>query len=182
MRSGRALIYPVYKGTYERASDLQSDVQNTSNLYRDHVIAWSRDIGRAIDYIETRPDIDADRLAYLGFSWGGAMGPIMTAIEKRFRTGIFFVGGLGMQDVQPMADPFNFLPRVTIPTFMFNGRYDSFFPVDTAIMPFYDNLGTPEADKQLTLTDANHFIAAYNADQLIRETLDWLDKYLGPVE
>ena len=181
LRSGRALVYPVYKGTYDRKTDMRSDVQSASNLYRDHVIAWSKDLGRAIDYVETRDDINIDRLAYLGFSWGGAMGPIMAAMEERFKTAVFFVGGLMMQDVQPMADPFNFLPRVTIPTFMFNGRYDSFFPVDTAIMPFYETLGTPEADKKLTVTDANHFIAAYNANQLISETLDWLDRYLGPV-
>jgi formylglycine-generating enzyme required for sulfatase activity len=182
LRSGRALVYPVYKGTYERGSELVSDIQDTSNLYRDHVIAWTQDIGRAIDYLETRDDIDADRLAYLGFSWGGALGPIMTAVEQRFRTGIFFVGGLMMQSAQPMADPFNFLPRVTIPTFMFNGRYDSFFPLDTSIRPFYENLGTPDADKKLVVTDSNHFVAAYSANQLISEALDWMDKYLGPVE
>jgi len=182
VRSGRALIYPVYKGTYERRSDMQSDLQEASNLYRDHVIAWSKDIGRTIDYLETRSDIDTERLAYLGFSWGGAMGPVMTAVEQRFRTGVFIVGGLMMQDVQPMADPFNFLPRVTIPTLMFNGRYDSFFPLDTSIMPFYDNLGTLAADKKLVVTDSNHFVGAYNANQLMSETLDWLDEYLGPVE
>lgn len=182
LRSGRALVYPVYKGTYERGSELVSDIQDTSNLYRDHVIAWTQDIGRAIDYLETRDDIDADRLAYLGFSWGGALGPIMTAVEQRFRTGIFFVGGLMMQSAQPMADPFNFLPRVTIPTFMFNGRYDSFFPLDTSIQPFYENLGTPDADKKLVVTDSNHFVAAYSANQLISEALDWMDKYLGPVK
>ncbi|NCF72375.1 MAG: SUMF1/EgtB/PvdO family nonheme iron enzyme [Gammaproteobacteria bacterium] len=182
LRSGRAIIYPVYKGTYERRSDLRSDIQDSSNLYRDHVIAWSRDVGRTIDYLETRDDIDTKRLAYLGFSWGGAMGPIMTAMEPRFKTSVFFVGGLMMQDVQPMADPFNFLPRVSIPTFMFNGRYDSFFPVDTSIQPFYDNLGTPAADRKLVITDSNHFVAAYSANRLISETLDWLDKYLGVVE
>ena len=182
LRSGRALVYPVYKGTFERGDDLRSDVQNTSNLYRDHVIAWANDLSRSIDYLETRDDLDKNRLAYLGFSWGGAMGPIMTAIEPRLKTGIFFVGGLMMQGVQPMADPFNFLPRVTIPIFMFNGRYDSFFPLDTAIRPFYENLGTPEADKKLVITDSNHFVAAYSANQLISETLDWLDKYLGKVK
>jgi dienelactone hydrolase len=182
LRSGRALVYPIYKGTYERASNLRSDVQDTSNLYRDHVIAWAQDIGRAIDYVETRDDIDADRLAYLGFSWGAALGPIMTAVEERFKVGVFFVAGLMMQDVQPMADPFNFLPRVTIPIFMFNGRYDSFFPLETAILPFFENLGTPDADKKLTITDSNHFVAAYSNNQLISETLDWLDKYLGVVE
>jgi formylglycine-generating enzyme required for sulfatase activity/predicted esterase len=182
LRSGRALVYPVYKGTYERGSDLRSDIQDASNLYRDHVIAWAQDLGRTIDYLETRDDIDKGRLAYLGFSWGGAMGPVMTAVEQRFKTGIFFVGGLMMQDVQPMADPFNFLPRVTIPIFMLNGKYDSFFPIDTAIQPFYDHLGTPEADKKLVITNSNHFVGAYSANRLISETLDWMDKYLGPVE
>ena len=177
-----AIVYPEYKGTYERRSKLRSDVQDTSNLYREHVIAWSRDLSRAIDYLETRDDIDTGRLAYLGFSWGGAMGPVMVAVEERLKTAVFFVGGLMMQDVQPMADPFNFLPRVTVPVFMFNGRYDSFFPLESAIRPFFAHLGTPAADKKLTVTDSNHFVAAYSANQLISETLDWLDKYLGPVE
>jgi hypothetical protein len=65
---------------------------------------------------------------------------------------------------------------------MFNGRYDSFFPLETSVMPMYENLGTPEANKKLTVTDANHFVAAYNLNQMISESLDWLDNYLGTVE
>lgn len=182
IRSGRALVYPVYKGTYTRNGGLASDVQSDSNQYRDFVIAWRKDLGRAIDYLSTRDDIDTARLAYLGFSWGGAMSPIMMALEDRFKAAVLYVPGLMMQEVQPVADPFNFLPRVKIPVFMFNGRYDSFFPLETSIKPFFDNLGTPEADKKLTVTDANHFVAAYNGNQLIQESLEWLDKYLGPVK
>ena len=106
----------------------------------------------------------------------------MTAMEPRLKASILQVGGLMMQDVQPVADPFNYLPRVTIPTLMLNGRYDSFFPLESSIMPFYENLGTPEADRKIIVTDANHFVGAYNADLVIAETLAWLDRYLGPVE
>ena len=81
-----------------------------------------------------------------------------------------------------MADPFNVLPRVTMPIFMFNGRYDSFFALNTSIQPFYDNLGTRETDKKLIVTDPNHFVTACNANQLISETLNWLDKYPGPAK
>ncbi|RLA27891.1 MAG: hypothetical protein DRR11_17535, partial [Gammaproteobacteria bacterium] len=182
LRSGRALIYPIYKGTYDRASDLNSDIQDETNLYRDHVIAWAQDIGRSIDYLETRQDIDMDRLAYYGISWGGAMSPIMTAIESRFKAAVIMVGGLMMQSVQPMADPFNFLPRVTLPILMFNGKYDSFFPLETSIEPFFATLGTPDADKKIVVTDSNHFVLAYSSNLAIRELLDWLDRYVGPVE
>ena len=182
LRSGRALVYPIYKGTWERQSDIQSDVQDDSNLYRDHVIAWGKDLRRSVDYLETRPDIDADRLGYMGISWGSAMAPIMTAVEPRVKASVLVVGGLMMQAVQPVADPFNYLPRVTIPTLMLNGRYDSFFPLETSIMPFYENLGTPEADRKIIVTDANHFVTAYDANLAIAESLDWLDRYLGPVE
>ena len=42
-------MFPVFKGTYERGDDLKSDYPNTSVSYRDHVIAWSKDLGRSID-------------------------------------------------------------------------------------------------------------------------------------
>jgi hypothetical protein len=43
VKSGRAVIFPVYKGTFERGDDLKSDYPNTTSSYRDHVIAWSKD-------------------------------------------------------------------------------------------------------------------------------------------
>jgi pimeloyl-ACP methyl ester carboxylesterase len=146
------------------------------------VIAWARDLNRTIDYLETREDIDAGRLAYFGISWGSAIGAIMTAVEPRIKASVLIVGGLMMQDVQPMADPFNFLPRVTIPTLMINGRYDSFFPLETSIKPFFETIGTNAVDKKIIVTDANHFVLTYNAKLVIGETLNWLDHYLGPVD
>jgi len=64
IRSGRAVMFPVYKGTFERDDDLKSDYPNTSSSWRDHVVAWSKDLGRSIDYLETRPEIDRSKLAY----------------------------------------------------------------------------------------------------------------------
>jgi cephalosporin-C deacetylase-like acetyl esterase len=182
VRSGRAILYPIYKGTYERGSDLKSDVQDETNLYRDHVIAWAKDLSRSIDYLASRADIDTTRLAYFGISWGGAMGPIMTALEPRFDASVLVVGGLAMQATQPMVDPFSFLPRVTVPTLMLNGRYDSFFPVESSQKPFFNHLGTSAKDKKIIITDANHFVMSFEANLAIRETLDWLDRYLGKVQ
>jgi len=67
MRSARALLYPVYKGTYERREDV--DITKPSSR-RDKVIQWSRDLQRSLDYLETRDDFDPERVAYYGLSRG----------------------------------------------------------------------------------------------------------------
>jgi len=94
---------------------------------------------------------------------------------------VIIVGGLLMQDVQPMADPFHFLPRVRQPTVMINARWDSFYPLETAGRPFFDNLGAPENQRKLVIIDANHGVLSYARDQVVGEALAWLDEYLGPV-
>ena len=82
LRSGRAILFPMYKGTFERGT-LWNGYQDETNFYREHVIHWSKDIGRSLDYLETRSDITMDRLGYFGLSWGAATAPIMIAIEPR---------------------------------------------------------------------------------------------------
>jgi formylglycine-generating enzyme required for sulfatase activity/dienelactone hydrolase len=181
VRGGRAVVFPIFKGTFERETELRSDIQDESNGYRDHVIAWTKDLRRSIDYLATRDDIAVDRLAYLGISWGGAVAPIMTALEERIRTVVIWVGGLLMQDVQPVADPFHFLPRVNQPTLMLSARWDSFYPLETAQRPFFDNLGVSEEDRKMVVVDASHGILSYERNLVVQETLDWLDRYLGPV-
>jgi len=181
LRSGRAVAFPVYKGTFERGTELKSDIQDMSNFWRDHVIAWTKDFRRSVDYLDTRGDIDTDRLAFVGVSWGGAVAPMMVALEDRIRAVVIIVGGLLMQDTQPMADPFHFLPHVRQPTVMINARWDSFYPLETAGRPFFDNLGTPQDQKELVIIDANHGVLSYARDRVVGEALGWLDEYLGPV-
>ena len=87
-------------------------------------------------------------------------------------------GGFYLQRTLPEADQINFVSRVTIPTLMLNGRYDFFLPIDTAQIPAFQLLGTPAQDKRHVLYDAGHDIPR---TELIREVLNWLDRYLGPV-
>ena len=35
---------------------------------------WSIDLGRSIDYLETRPDFDTQQVAFYGISFGAADG------------------------------------------------------------------------------------------------------------
>jgi formylglycine-generating enzyme required for sulfatase activity/dienelactone hydrolase len=174
LKSGRAILYPVYKGTYQRSDSLFTDIQDTSNFYRDHVIMWAKDLRRGIDYLETRPEVSTEHLAYYGVSWGGAMGALMPAVEPRIRVSVLYVAGLDFERARPEVDPVNFLPRIRIPTLMLNGRYDFFFPVETSQVPMYRLLGTPPDQKRHVVEDGSHFVAR---TRLIQETLTWLDKY-----
>jgi hypothetical protein len=62
---------------------------------------------------------------------------------------------------------------------MLNGRYDEGFPIDASARPLLRWLGTPDADKKLVIFEAGH--ADFPRRDEVRETLDWLDKYLGAV-
>jgi len=128
---------------------------------------------------ETREDIDADKLAYFGLSWGGAMGAIMPAVEKRIKASVLVVAGLLFQRSLPEVEPVNFLPRIKTPVLMLNGKYDFFFPYETAQLPFYTLLGTPRESKKLYVSDGGHTVPWTS---LVKETLAWLDRYLGSVE
>jgi len=178
VKSGRALIVPIYKGTYERHDDLKHVSPNESILYKDHVIYWGKDIGRTIDYLETRKDIKADKIAYLGFSWGGRMGGIYPAVEKRLKVVVLNVGGLTMEKSLPEVDAINYLPRITQPVLMLNGKYDMFFPLEISQKPMFNLLGTPQNDKKMVVYESGHMVPP---NDYIKETLAWLDTYLGPV-
>lgn len=179
LKSGRALLYPIYKGTHERHDDLKSDLQEETVFYKDHVIMWRKDIGRTIDYLETRPDIKADKIAFLGWSWGGFLGGIYPAIEKRIKAVVLNVGGMEMHKALPEADQLNFLPRVKQPVLMLNGKHDMYFPVETSQKPMFDLLGTPKQDKKIIIYESGHLVPRTD---FVKETLFWYDKYLGPVK
>ena len=179
LKSGRAIMRPIYKSTFERSDELQSDLPDESVFYKDHLIMWRKDIGRSIDYLETRKDIQLDKLGYLGWSWGGYMGGVMPAVEKRIKVVVLNVGGMVMDKSLPEADQLNYLPRVTQPVLMLNGKYDMFFPVETSQKPMFNFLGTPKENKKIIIYDAGHLVPRTD---FVKETLLWYDKYLGPVQ
>jgi len=77
------------------------------------------------------------------------------------------------------VDAINFIGRVKIPVIMLNGKYDNYFPVETSQKPMFSLFGTPPTQKKYVLYETGHFVPR---NQLIKESLDWLDKYLGPVK
>jgi dienelactone hydrolase len=181
MKSGRAVLFPIYKGTFERRDEIKpgGPAGNPPAVWRDHIIAWSKDLGRSLDYLETRKDIDNAKVAYFGYSLGGSVASVLLAVEKRFKAAVLSSGGCYFKRALPEADITNFVTRVKIPVLMLNGRYDHWFPVESGQLTIFRRLGTPDQDKKHLIYEAGH--AAVPHREEVRETLDWLDKYLGPV-
>jgi tRNA A-37 threonylcarbamoyl transferase component Bud32/dienelactone hydrolase len=178
-KSGRAVLYPVYKSTFDRQDDFNASSPVDGHLFADHVVMWAKDLSRSIDYLETRNDIDADKIAYFGYSWGSTLGGILAAVETRIKASVLLVAGLDALRCLPEVDPIHYLPRVTTPMLLLNGRYDFFYPYETSQIPFFELIGTRAEDKKLFLAESSHNVPRTD---LIRETLAWLDRYLGPVE
>jgi hypothetical protein len=63
---------------------------------------------------------------------------------------------------------------------MIGGRYDFIQPLETNQMPLFRLLGASEKDKRLALFDTGHVV--WPGPEMIKEVLDWLDRYLGPVK
>ena len=179
IKSGRAVLFPVYKGTFERGGGPKPIYwPNTSSTYRDNVIFWSKDLSRSIDYLETRSDININKLAYEGYSWGAAMGALLPAVETRFKALVLIAPGFYLQERLPEVDQVNFAPRVKSPVLMLNGRFDFIWPPAISQEPMFRLLGTPTEDKRRVVYDTGHDIPR---TEMIKESLNWLDRYLGPV-
>ena len=91
LRAGRAVVFPVFSGTLERGP---SPYRLPINQERERALRWPKDLGQTIDYLETRPDIDARRLGFYGLSSGAMYGVCLIALEHRFKAAAFSSGGL----------------------------------------------------------------------------------------
>jgi predicted esterase len=179
LKSGRAVAFPIFDGTFERGQAVFDPNRSTLSR-RDALIHNVKDLRRSLDYLETRADIDREALAYYGYSWGASAGIVSLAHEPRIGVAVLYVGfvpdpGRSPYKEHPEVDPVNALPRVHVPVLLLNGEFD------TAIPPGGDQrvlelLGTPQVDQRHVIAPSGHFVPR---ETLIRETLDWLDTYLG---
>ena len=178
VQSGRAVLYPVYQDTYERR--FRRGLPG-ANQAIDLSIQRSRDLGRSLDYLDTRPDIAHDRIAYLGVSMGSAEGVMYaTLAQDRLATVVFLDGGYFLGKAPPGGDQADFAPRMKKPVLMVNGRYDFTFSYEKSQLPFFRMLGTPDSSKRHVVLETPHDVLALRP-ALVSAVLGWLDRYLGVV-
>jgi eukaryotic-like serine/threonine-protein kinase len=173
VRSGRAVLYPVYDYTFERRRPQPPG----SSGARDRNVTWGKEFFGAVDYVESRPDVDKSRLGYYSLSLGAFFGPIPVALEPRIKVAVFAAGGLRF-NLPPEIQTSNFMPRVKTPVLLINGKNDFNVPPSHR-RRFLELLGTPAEHKKLVELEGGHVPTDFR--QFYREILSWYDKYLGPV-
>jgi dipeptidyl aminopeptidase/acylaminoacyl peptidase len=151
---------------------------SSPHKHHELVVQHVKDLRRSIDYLETRQDIDHEKLAFYGVSRGAFHGPLIPAVEERLKASVL-IGGCIQGSNLPEGDEINYVTRVKVPTLMLNGKYDSICPMEKTAKPMFDLLGTPAEHKRLVLYDTDHIPPR---NEIIKETLAWLDRYLGPVK
>jgi formylglycine-generating enzyme required for sulfatase activity/dienelactone hydrolase len=180
VKSGRAFVFPVFKGSFERWDPFVS-LQGEEYLrtFRTRMFQWRQDLARVIDVLGARKDIDVNRVAYYGASFGASTAFPLVALEERLKTAILGPAGFTYRQMPPEADALNYVSHVTMPVLMLGGRHDYIFPLETAQKPMFERLGTPDKDKKHVVFDAGH--GNFPRSEMIREVLAWLDRYLGRV-
>ncbi|MGW8227014.1 MAG: prolyl oligopeptidase family serine peptidase [Anaerolineales bacterium] len=156
------------------------------------------DLRRAIDLLMARPDIDPERIAYLGVSYGGAMGGLLAGIEKRVKAYVLVVGDGGL--VTHATNPENL--TMTLNEFYeeYGAWIDDMWPIEpihyvshaspapilfqNAVRDQYTNVGdalryqdTASEPKQVIWYDAEHWPLP---DEAIMDSAKWLQQFIGP--
>jgi serine/threonine protein kinase/formylglycine-generating enzyme required for sulfatase activity len=105
IKSGRAVFIVVLKGYIERLRPggfVEPD--QTTAEYRDKMVNWITDLRRGLDYLETRNDIDAKKIAFCGPSSGASVGLILAAVDRRYASVFLAAAGIRKSSTQRIAE------------------------------------------------------------------------------
>jgi uncharacterized protein len=166
---------------------------------RDEQIQLIVDLRRAIDVLVARPDVDSDRLAYVGVSYGAAMGGLLAGVEDRLKAYVLAVGDGGLvshftgpddanrpearsfpaeqreQWLQAMRsiEPINFVGQAAPAAVLFQaGTNDELIPRQDTLR-YYQAASQP---KELRWYDAGHFLNCAAHEDMMA----WLARYSPP--
>ena len=178
VKAGRAVLAVLMKGMVGRPWETGRAAPAPSSVqFRQELVSRATELRRALDYLETRRDVDRTRLAYVAVSWGAGSRLPFAAVEPRFGSLVLVGGGFDERFTRtlPEVNSVNFAPRIRAPTLLLNGRYDEEHPWDACALPLWRLLREP---KRLAVVEGGHVPPAEARVPVIN---GWLDETLGRV-
>lgn len=140
------------------------------------IIESAIDYRRAIDYLETRPEIDMDRIGLIGYSLGGIMTYALTAVEPRIKVAVECVGPSfkptsWSASLAPCA-PYHLARAIdSTPFLMLRANSDGYCTVEDA-QELYELVKSPT--KEIVFYDSGHMLPP----EYVPEAAEWFKKYL----
>lgn len=114
---------------------------------RDSFVHYCGDYSRAVDFLVTRPEVDPNRIGYVGISWGAITGITFAAHDPRIKVVVALVAGAGIvgkvlgtspADRQRITAELDPLTQVRLiaprPLLMINATNDALIPRQNAEM------------------------------------------------
>lgn len=168
----------------QAAKDLQTEIVITER--------------RVLDYLLRQPGVDPKRIAYVGHSYGGMAGGVLSGVEPRIATFVL-IGALPSEarhirenaspywqtmrqsmsaedfartlELLHEVDPDQFLPKARVPILVQCARFDS----DDNVKACPDVFELAGGSKKLLWYDVDH---SFNSLEALRDRLAWLERYL----
>lgn len=97
-REGFLTISLDYRGSDARQQNIFTDAVREQLAGRSYMGLLVYEVMRAVDYLQTRPDVDPTRIGITGFSLGGATSWYAAAADPRLRVIVPVCGGAGTYD------------------------------------------------------------------------------------
>lgn len=144
------------------------------------------DLRRAVDFIETRKELDSKRIGYYGISLGGIIGTVFCGVENRVKVPVIALAGGQLnllykekafsreaKDFMGIVEPLNFVKHIAPrPFLMLNAKNDEV--VHPAMSKLLFNAA--EEPKEMVWYDAKHKDAPI--DRIYGDGLNWFKEYL----
>jgi cephalosporin-C deacetylase-like acetyl esterase len=168
---------------------------------RDMLVQSIVDIRRGVDFLQTLPEIDPDRIGYVGFSMGGILGSVACGVDERFKAPVLCLAGgnfrlmVETSEIGPAknaraaglkpdasvwyamdaVDPVRWIPFVSPrPVLFVNGDHDVIVPVACAKALH----AAAKGPKQIFWYQGDHVPPTFAFPKILSAITNWLDAHL----